>query len=186
MDAVSQLVRRGMRQGARKIALLALIALSQFMLMHGTAQASRLKPSFQNRRGSYMAWMQRAPRARFNPFAAPELQSAGWQFQLPATPYFDYLYWRRSLNPARFDYYHPWLGRAFQMEDLTRPLCRPPAVGGEIITGPNQPPKPPVVIPQVTDPPAVPEPSSLLILGALFASGAYARHWRRRSAGPGS
>lgn len=69
---------------------------------------------------------------------------------LPDTPYINYLRWRRSLNPARFDYYHPTLGPILREDERVRNLPPPldPEPGGVIPPGgtpdpggnPNQPP----------------------------------------------
>ncbi len=89
---------------------------------------------------------------------------------LPQTPIVQYLMWRRSLNPARFDFYHPRLGPILQQNLIT---SVPPTVGGEKIT----PPTPPVTPPD-NPPPQVPEPSSLAIAVMLVSAAAWARRHR--------
>lgn len=54
---------------------------------------------------------------------------------LPETPIFNFLHWKRQLNPARFDYYHPLLGMLLAADLSTTPTARPPAVA---ITSPAQ------------------------------------------------
>jgi len=47
---------------------------------------------------------------------------------LPDTPFYNYMRWRRSLNPARFDHYHPNLGPALAEDALLRSqgaMCSP-------------------------------------------------------------
>lgn len=86
----------------------------------------------------------------------------------PESAFLAYLRWRRNLNPARFDRYHPNL--ATILEDP--PVVVPPITPGNV---PNPNPNPrPNPNPQV---PQVPEPSSILVLGGLFAGAAL---WRRR------
>jgi hypothetical protein len=92
---------------------------------------------------------------------------------LPETSFVQYLRWRRSLSPRRFDSFHP---------NLSSMLIRDQAVRPSVI-----PPIPPVVTPPTTTnprpqpllPPQVPEPSSVLVLAALFAAAAWARRGRR-------
>jgi hypothetical protein len=87
---------------------------------------------------------------------------------LPDTPLVQYLQWRRSLNPARFDANHPSLARA---------------VGGVVIVAPTDPPVIPInpnpgtVQPPPVIGPEIPEPSTLLIAATLAGLGI----WFRRS-----
>src|SRR5262249_50627198 len=39
---------------------------------------------------------------------------------LPNTPFVNYLLWRRSLNPARFDFYHPRLGPLLALDQFLK------------------------------------------------------------------
>lgn len=85
--------------------------------------------------------------------------------RLVETPFVDYLLWRRSLNPARFDHYHPFLGPA--LGSLLPPPTTPtrPTPGGRTGGGP------PPVNPQPQN--GVPEPGSILV-GLVLASAALA------------
>jgi hypothetical protein len=82
---------------------------------------------------------------------------------LVETPFVEYLLWRRNLDPARFDHYHPIRGP--QLELLT------PAVTSAILTPPTiltPPVTSPAIVPSVL--PQVPEPSTLMIAAALMGS----------------
>lgn len=87
---------------------------------------------------------------------------------LVETPFVDYLYWRRSLNPARFDLFHRTLGPA--LGQLT-----PPSATGVSATG---------ITPQASTPPTtnavpqngVPEPSGLAIGLMLVGVALVLRH----------
>lgn len=92
------------------------------------------------------------------------------------SPYFQYLLWRRSLNPARFDYYHPRLGPLLESitqlpQEVFPPLIPP------IVPQVTPPPTKPTV-PEIPVVPQVPEPSTLLIGLVLTAGGFWARHAR--------
>jgi hypothetical protein len=110
---------------------------------------------------------------------------------LPDVPLVAYLHWRRSLDPTRFDFFHPRIGPLLERDLLLRessistastPLAQlvPPPV-------PSLPPAPPQPHPFVPGPPLpptppcphTPEPSSALIATLLLGSGA----WLRRNAG---
>lgn len=105
----------------------------------------------------YFRWTLRTQTTRVVvPTALRELQPAS-DGRLPDWAFVDYLRWRRSLNPARFDFYHPRIGLVLRNE--------PPVV-------PIQPDEPPVR-PQTQRPPAppqVPEPSSALVVVGLFGA----------------
>lgn len=108
------------------------------------------------------------------------------------TPYHRYLLWRRSLNPDRFDFYHPLLGVILQEHkriiDKGR-VCPPRPPVPPKPPGPPKPPKPPgpgggTVSPQQV----VPEPSSVVLLalgmGAALIFGVQRRG--RLTSGPTS
>lgn len=95
------------------------------------------------------------------------------------SPYFQYLLWRRSLNPARFDYYHPRLGPLLESitqlpQEVFPPLIPP-------VTPPVTPPPITPTIPVIPVTPQVPEPSTLLIGLMLGAGGLWARHVRGKA-----
>lgn len=104
--------------------------------------------------------------------------------QLPAWAFVDYLRWRRSLNPARFDYYHPRVGQMLQWEPPI-PQGNPPPTTTPPVDPQGQNPRPPVTPPPVIPPPeepppVIPEPSTALIMASLFAAGWWARRRRAR------
>jgi hypothetical protein len=95
---------------------------------------------------------------------------------LPETPFIEYLRWRRSLNPSRFDVWHPHMGRLLETDRIIRsqvftpPITsNPPAVDAQ---PPIHVPRPdePQILPPGT---SVPEPSTALMgltmIGALAA-----------------
>jgi hypothetical protein len=89
---------------------------------------------------------------------------------IAASPMIDYLAWRRDLNPTRFDRFHPLLGpRIAQL--LTPPLT---PVTGVPTTPDVEPPITPLA-PLTADPPSVPEPTGLMLIGLVSAWGL----WRR-------
>ncbi len=61
---------------------------------------------------------------------------------LPSTPYLNYVRWRHSLNPSRFDHYHPGWGPAIERDAAIRssmaqtltPTPTPVAVGSVVTT----------------------------------------------------
>lgn len=84
-----------------------------------------------------------------------------------ATPMIEYLVWRRDLNPTRFDYYHPYLGPR-----LSQLLAPPQDVP---ITPLVEPPITPLA-PLTTNPPSVPEPNGLMLIGLISAVGLWRRY----------
>lgn len=83
--------------------------------------------------------------------------------QLVESPFVDYLFWRRSLNPIRFDHYHPSLGPALgNLIPPTTPIPIPTPI--------------PTPTPTPNPQPQVPEPASVMI--ALILAGAAL--WQRR------
>lgn len=108
---------------------------------------------------------------------------------LPDNALTRYLQFRRSLNPTRFDRFHPTLG-AILVEDQ-KIKAGVNCVAGELIPPPVQPPRPGTPLP---NPPiggggeipirAVPEPGSLALI-LIGSAGAcipiMARRWRARN-----
>jgi hypothetical protein len=90
---------------------------------------------------------------------------------LVPTAFVEYLAWRRSLDPTRFDQFHPAVGA--ELGQLPQTITPPP--GG---TGGGG----------GTPPPSTPEPGSLLIAAVLIGSavgwGRYARHTSARKSAP--
>jgi hypothetical protein len=82
---------------------------------------------------------------------------------LPQIPMVAYLQWRWSLNPTRFAQYHPLLSRWIVRDRIIRSIPENPTGGG------------------VKPPPAVPEPSSLLVAALFTGVIAAARIGRRRN-----
>ncbi len=56
---------------------------------------------------------------------------------LPSTPLYNYLMYRRSLNPSRFDYYHPVLGPVLAENQQTQTQTNPTPLPGEFIPPPT-------------------------------------------------
>lgn len=100
------------------------------------------------------------------------LEDAAWTTELD--PMLEYLIWRRDLNAARFDRFHPFLGPRLGQ------ILRPPAPLVPPIEIPELPhgitPPPPLVVP---DNP-VPEPTGLVIAALASAWGLW-RRWRSRA-----
>lgn len=103
---------------------------------------------------------------------------------LPQSPLVSYLEWRRSLDPARFDRYHPRIGALIGQDLAVRtaslpappiPVVLPPPV---LVADPAPPP--PVLVPAPQTIPT-PEPSTALVVLGLFGTAATARRWRRRA-----
>jgi hypothetical protein len=97
----------------------------------------------------------------FRHHARETLQQIG---HLPDTPLWQYLHWRRALNPVRFDRYHPEFRKLFRDEARHHP---------EIPAAPVLPiGTTPVVIPPPSFPPpmmgTVPEPTSGQIWGVIL------------------
>jgi hypothetical protein len=125
------------------------------------------------------------------PAFTPAIKSTIWQViktdtqaQALANPMIDYLLWRRSLNPTRFSSNHPNLSPALA-QLLTSPTI-PPTVPPPTYTPVPQTATAPQVVSapltsaaQTVAPPAVPEPSSLLLAAAMTGWGIW---WRRRIA----
>jgi hypothetical protein len=133
------------------------------------------------------------------PAFTPAIRSTIWQIvktdtqsQQLANPMIDYLLWRQSLNPKRFASFHPSLSpRLSQLLNApTLPTGVPPptytpvpqtAVSPQSLTDPSAKSSPPLVnpLPQTVSPPAVPEPSTLILGVGMLGWGLW---WRRRMA----
>jgi len=107
--------------------------------------------------------------------------------QAISNPMIEYLEWRRSLDPTRFTHYHPNLSPALaQLLSSSSPSL--PAG----VPPPTTTPVTPAITPatptgaQTVSPPAVPEPSSVLLAAAMTAWGIWWRHRiRQRISSPG-
>ena len=87
--------------------------------------------------------------------------------RLPDCAFVDYLQWRRSLNPARFDRFHVQLGQMLQRDEIARATT--PQVGGQVI-GPVEPQQ-------------VPEPTAWLLFAAIVGVAWRVRESRRTVGG---
>jgi hypothetical protein len=100
---------------------------------------------------------------------------------LPETAFVSYLRWRRSLNTARFDRFHPHVAAMLNLDQQVRQaLLQPPPT---IPTTPTVPPYVPNPSPENPIPPPVPEPSTALIGAVILAliAGVRLRHsWQAR------
>jgi hypothetical protein len=130
------------------------------------------------------------------PTVSPAIKSTIWavlktdtQAQSLANPMIEYLLYRQSLHPKRFDTFHPKLGAALNqlLNSPTPPTSVPPptyppvpvsTVASQGVAPPSTliPPSPQSV-PQNITPPAIPEPSSLIIALGMTGCGLW---WRQR------
>jgi hypothetical protein len=99
---------------------------------------------------------------------------------LPDTPLVEYLRYRRSLNPARFDRWHPNVGRLLAVDEATRETAGTPTEGVTQVVTP--PPPPPTTSTAGGPDPTVPEPSTAMIGMVLVASVTLTRRLARRQA----
>lgn len=113
------------------------------------------------------------------------------------TGFFGYAGGKHDLNSTRFDYWHPFLGRLFE-------ITLPTAPAGQGLTNPNPPsttptsppigPNPPTLPPPsgggdggtttpipTPTPNAVPEPSSVILVGVALLCALVGTYWKRRS-----
>lgn len=123
------------------------------------------------------------------PVFTPAIRSTIWQVlktdsqaQSLNNPMIDYLLWRRSLDPQRFLAYHPSLSPALAQllntpslpvtpPTPTVPAVTPTTVAPQTVSGPPAPSASSSALP-----PAVPEPSSLLLAVTMTAVGLFFRH----------
>jgi len=118
------------------------------------------------------------------PAFTPAIESTIWQVlntDTPAeaisNPMIEYLEWRRSLDPTRFTYYHPNLSPALAqlLNSPSLPSNVPPlaetSTEPQVLSSPATPSGA-----QAFAPPAVPEPSSLLLAAAMTGWGIWWRH----------
>ena len=126
---------------------------------------------------------------RHAPAFTPAINSTIWQVlntdtqaQSLANPMIDYLLWRRSLDPQRFTANHPNLSPALAqlLNTPSLPAGVPPptytpvpqsTVAPQTVSGPPSPTAVPDALP-----PAVPEPSSLLLAATMTGVGLLWRH----------
>ena len=98
-----------------------------------------------------------------------------------SSPLISYLIWRRNLDVARFDFYHPFVGPRLPqglvppVRQVVPPLAPPTNIPTPPVVPPPDPPAPSVV------PPVVPEPSAFVVI-TLGAAGALWMRRRRESA----
>jgi hypothetical protein len=124
------------------------------------------------------------------PAFTPAIKSTIWQVlktdtqaQSLTNPMIDYLEWRRSLDPTRFTYYHPNLSPALAqlLNSPSLPTNVPPPTYTPVpatSTAPQVLASPATSSgAQTVTPPAVPEPSSLLLAAAMTGWGIW---WRQR------
>ncbi|CAN5897957.1 hypothetical protein BH23PLA1_BH23PLA1_34760 [soil metagenome] len=96
---------------------------------------------------------------------------------LPDTPIVEYLRWRRSRAPRRFDLNHPGLAPILWNDEAARLARRPPALAA-LPALPGEPNLSPTLsIAQVP----IPEPSTLVIALAIVSSMAWRQRLRLRS-----
>jgi hypothetical protein len=88
-------------------------------------------------------------------------------------PFVAYLEWRRSRDPANFDYWHPRIGPMLAKLLPPIPITEPQTIHKSTRPShPVTPGKPPHVVP-----PGVPEPNTLAMAAGLIATGLW---WRKR------
>lgn len=125
-----------------------------------------------------------------HPPVTPALWSAIWRSIRtdpgPDDPMVNYLLWKRSLNPARFDRYHHALAPALRRIRLARSSPTVVSQAHPTTTGPTTPKtkRPaqgtvPITSPQILVPTIAPEPSMLLLAAGM--TGWAIRRFHRRS-----
>lgn len=137
-----------------------------------------------------MAWSTIA-----HPSVTPAVRSAIWVSvrtnPSPADPMVNFLLWKQSIDPTRFDRYHPHLAPALRQVAMSRTL-RPPAItpaGPPSIWGTTGVSNTPTTVTTTTTtttaqdrlyPPAVPEPGMVLIAAGMTAWFVRRFHFRSR------
>lgn len=132
------------------------------------------------------------------PAFTPTVRNAIWQLlrtdntqgqpqaQVLTNPMIDYLLWRRSVNPVRFDQNHPNLGPTLSQLLTAPPTSAPtpiytPSPQTIPLPGPTETPAPIPSTPAEqgsTPPPApIPEPSTVILGAGMIGWGLW---WRRR------
>jgi hypothetical protein len=137
---------------------------------------------------------------RHAPAFTPAIRTTIWQIlktdtqaQSLANPMIDYLLWRRSLDPQRFQANHPNLSPTLAQllktpslpPGVPPPTYKPvpqtsvspkPSISPQTLSGP-----PPSPSPSDVPPAAVPEPSALLLAVTMTGVGLFWRHRRFKS-----
>jgi hypothetical protein len=198
--------------GARKSLLVVLVLLGASWLSSVPVQAAAVKklvltPSEEHLFIAWTHYLAQGPQLwnkTHGPTVSPAIKSTIWavlktdtQEQSLANPMIDYLLYRQSLHPRRFDTFHPRLGAALHqlLNSPTLPTNVPPptytpvpvsTVASQGVTppGPQGVAAPSTLIPPATQtvpqnitPPAIPEPSSLIIALGMTGCGLW---WRQR------
>ncbi|GAC1471413.1 MAG: hypothetical protein NVSMB9_17560 [Isosphaeraceae bacterium] len=136
--------------------------------MQSFPNAARTESSLGPDWGAFLAggperWAMSSPR-----HFPPGLQLTSSQGRLVASPMNNYLFWRRSLNPMRFDQNHPAIGP--QLEQLIPPPSPPVIPPGSTREG-----GPPILNPQPEF--GIPEPGTLSTALVLIGASVWYR-WR--------
>jgi hypothetical protein len=128
---------------------------------------------------------------RFDAFVHEARTSLRQTGLLPHNPIWEYLHWRRELDPPRFDHYHPGMVRLFRWEqrDIEQMRHRQPTPGA-IVEFPIIPgtlasaAQPPENLPRVVAS-VVPEPGTPTLGLVAIAVGAASVAAGARRSGPG-
>lgn len=126
-------------------------------------------------------------RSTHAPAFTPAIRRMIWRqvrtSDVTAAPMINYLMWRRSLRPERFDRYHPRLGPTLA-QLLNQPVA--PVVPQAMVPTPLTPaptPSPGPSAPQTIEP-SVPEPSTWLLALLMGAWGLWSRRRLRTALAP--